>query len=98
MSPKVLSPVQPDGEDAAIARDALVRVRKALAGQRDSHEPVRLTTAFSLRDSIAVLRASKVSCAPRASEDVSSVTLRWTLPSYLAASQAFLASAIIETS
>ena len=43
MSPKVLSPVQPDGEDAAIARDALVRVRKALAGHRDSHEPVRLT-------------------------------------------------------
>ena len=43
MSPRVPSPVQPEGEDAAIARDALVRVRKALAAHRDSHEPVRLT-------------------------------------------------------
>ena len=43
MSPKVLSPVQAEGEDAVIARDALVLVRKALAAHRDIHEPVRLT-------------------------------------------------------
>ena len=43
MSPKVLSRVQPEGDDAVIARDALVRVRKALAAHRDIHKPVRLT-------------------------------------------------------
>jgi len=43
MSPKILSPVQPEGEDAVIARDALVGVRKALAAHRDIHKPVRLT-------------------------------------------------------
>jgi excisionase family DNA binding protein len=43
MSPKVLSRVQPEGDDAVIARDALVGVRKALAAHRDIHKPVRLT-------------------------------------------------------
>jgi len=43
MSPRVLSRAQPEGDDAVIARDALVRVRKALAAHRDIHEPVRLT-------------------------------------------------------
>ena len=43
MSPKVLSRVQPEGDDAVIARDALVRVRKALAAHRNIHKPVRLT-------------------------------------------------------
>lgn len=43
MSPKILSPVQPEGEDALIAREALVRVRNALAAHHDIHEPVRLT-------------------------------------------------------
>jgi excisionase family DNA binding protein len=43
MSPRTFSPVQPEGEDAVIARDALVRVRKALAAHRDIHKPVRLT-------------------------------------------------------
>jgi|SRR5665647_2136393 len=42
MSPKVLSRVQPEGDDAVIARDALVRVRKALAAHRDI-QLVRLT-------------------------------------------------------
>jgi excisionase family DNA binding protein len=43
MSPKVLSPVQPEGDDAVIAREALAGVRKALAAHRDIHKPVRLT-------------------------------------------------------
>ena len=43
MSPTVLSPVHPEGEDAVIARDALAGVRKALAAHRDVHQPVRLT-------------------------------------------------------
>jgi excisionase family DNA binding protein len=43
MSPKVLSRVQPEGDDAVIARDALAGVRKALAAHRDIHKPVRLT-------------------------------------------------------
>jgi excisionase family DNA binding protein len=43
MSPKVLSRVQPEGDDAVIARDALAGVRKALAAHLDIHKPVRLT-------------------------------------------------------
>lgn len=43
MPPTALSPVQPEGEDAVIERDALARVRKALAAHRDIHQPVRLT-------------------------------------------------------
>ena len=43
MSPKVLSRLQPEGDDAVIARDALAGVRKALAAHRDIHKPVRLT-------------------------------------------------------
>ena len=43
MPPTALSPVQPEGQDAVIARDALARVRKALAAHRDIHQPVRLT-------------------------------------------------------
>ena len=43
MSPEVLSRVQPEGDDAVIARDALAGVRKALAAHRDIHKPVRLT-------------------------------------------------------
>jgi len=42
MSPKGLSRVQPEGDDAVIARDALGGVRKALAAHRDIHKPVRL--------------------------------------------------------
>jgi len=42
MSPEVLSRVQPEGDDAVIARDALAGVRKALAAHRDIHKPVRL--------------------------------------------------------
>ena len=42
MSPKGLSRVQPEGDDAVIARDALAGVRKALAAHRDIHKPVRL--------------------------------------------------------
>jgi hypothetical protein len=37
MSPKVFSPVQPEGDDAVIAREALAGVRKALAAHRDIH-------------------------------------------------------------
>jgi excisionase family DNA binding protein len=43
MSPKVLSRVQPERDDAVIARDALAGVRKSLAAYRDIHKPVRLT-------------------------------------------------------
>ncbi len=43
MCPRVISPIQPQGDDALIARDALARVRKALAAQRDIHTPVRFT-------------------------------------------------------
>ena len=56
MSPKILSPVQPEGEDALIAREALVRVRNALAHQ-DIREPVRLTVDED-RETVTVPRAA----------------------------------------
>lgn len=56
MSPKILSPVQPEGEDALIAREALVRVRNALA-HHDSREPVRLTVDED-RETVTVPRAA----------------------------------------
>src|ERR1039458_180960 len=57
MSPKVLSRVQPEGDDAVIARDALVRVRKALATHRDIHKPVRMTVEEE-GETVTVPRAS----------------------------------------
>jgi hypothetical protein len=51
MPPRVLSPIQPEEDDALIARDASVRVRRALAAQRDIHKPVRLRSRKTARRS-----------------------------------------------
>lgn len=38
-----LASARPEGDDAALARDALVRVREVLAAHGDPHDPVRFT-------------------------------------------------------
>src|ERR1019366_2960152 len=57
MSPKVLSRVQPEADDAVIARDALAGVRKALAAPRNLNKPVRLTVGED-GETVAVPRAA----------------------------------------